>query len=147
MNDTIYGAFIGCGATLAGTTLTLAYQAFKDYQKDKAMKAALLEMFIASAKSYEESLRCSVPQQEWNSSFWNRCQLEVTKYFPNEAVEFNDIIFKTSFFLRGANRSDCLRRLKHLISVLSVAKAKTQQTCTKKLLRWLQKMHPKIQHS
>lgn len=147
MNDTIYGAFIGCGATLAGTTLTLAYQAFKDYQKDNATKAALLEMFIASAKSYEESLRCSVPQQEWNSSFWNRCQLEVTKYFPNEAVEFNDIIFKTSFFLRSANRSDCLRRLKHLISVLSVAKAKTQQTCTKKLLRWLQKMHPKIQHS
>lgn len=67
MNDTIYGAFIGCGATLAGTALTLAYQAFKDYQKDKA--------------------------------------------------------------------------------ILSVAKAKTQQTCTKKLLHWLQKMHSKIQHS
>lgn len=110
MNDTIYGAFIGCGATLAGTALTLAYQAFKNYQKDKAMK-------------------------------------EVTKYFPNEAVEFNDIIFKTSFFLRGVNRSDCLKRLKHLISALSVAKAKTQQTCTKKLLHWLQKMHSKIQHS
>lgn len=45
MNDTIYGAFIGCGATLAGTALTLAYQAFKDYQKDKAI------LSVAKAKT------------------------------------------------------------------------------------------------
>lgn len=126
MNDTITGALIGCGATFLGTLTSLGYQYFKDYRKEKKQKAALLHMFIASVNSYEEALSNAVPQQEWNSSFWNNSQLELAKYFPDEAVEFNDIIFKSSFFLRGVNRSDCLKRLKHLKSALLAAKSKTQ---------------------
>lgn len=147
MNDTIYGALIGCVTTLLGTAITLIYQYCKDYQNEQKLKEAVLEMFIISVSSYENSLRLYLLPTEWNSSFWNRNQLEIAKYFPEEAVEFERIIFNTSSFLREINRDSNLIKLATLKTTLLAAKSKMQQTCTRSLLHWLQGKLSKILRS
>lgn len=46
--------------------------------------------------------------------------------------------------ISGINRANSLTRLTNLLSALSTAKAKKQQTYTKTLLRWLEKTLSKI---
>ncbi len=124
MNDTIYGAIIGFIATISGTAITLFYQYLASYRAERKLKAALLEMFIASVSSYENALRLELTASDWNSNFWDRCQLEVAKYFPEEAVEFNKIIFNTSSFLRPLNSASSLERLLRLKATLLAEKSR-----------------------
>lgn len=124
MNDAIYGAIIGFIATISGTAITLFYQYLASYRAERKLKAALLEMFIASVSSYENALRLELTASDWNSNFWDRCQLEVAKYFPEEAVEFNKIIFNTSSFLRPLNSASSLERLLRLKDTLLAEKSR-----------------------
>lgn len=128
MNDAIYGAIIGFIATISGTAITLFYQYLASYRAERKLKAALLEMFIASVSSsvssYENALRLELTASDWNSNFWDRCQLEVAKYFPEEAVEFNKIIFNTSSFLRPLNSASSLERLLRLKATLLAEKSR-----------------------
>ena len=118
ISDSIISVVIGSLSTLAGAAIPFGYQFYKDRKNEKEFKAALLKMFIASVDSYLYTLVHSEPQTEWDSSFWNKSQIELARRFPSEAAEFNDILVKTSFFHRGVNRKDCIRRLNDLLKTL-----------------------------